>query len=113
VVSPAGKETSVKLILLQLEKALLPIDVSEDGNVTEPKELQLEKALLPILVSPDVGNVRVVKALQPLNKEAGIVTSPVVRNVTDFRPIHPKKALVPILVTPLGIVIVALVSGHS
>jgi len=45
VVSPAGKETLVKLVLLQLEKDLSPIDVSEDGNVTEPKALQPVKAL--------------------------------------------------------------------
>ena len=38
--------------------------------------------------------------------------SPVVLNVTRDRPIHPLNAKSPIVVTPFGIVIVELVSGH-
>ena len=64
---------------LQLRKALLPMEVTDVGIVTEVREVQLPKACCPIEVTDE-----------------GIVT--------EVRELQPKKAVCPMDVTDEGII---------
>ena len=72
--------TIIELRPVQLEKAYIPILVTDSGIVIEVRPEQPEKAELPILVT-----------------ELGIVI--------EVRPEQPEKAELPILVTEFGIMI--------